>query len=78
MCPLFMLLAGEKNHGIRATDVAAVAGQDAHLFQRRARLETESPHYPIRLQWEKKETASAKYSIESSGGGGAGSAIAIV
>ena len=71
-------LATEKNHGICAADVAAIAGQDAHLFQRRARLEIEPLHYPVCLQREKKETAAAKYSIESSGGGGAGGAIAIV
>src|SRR5437870_11865710 len=71
-------LAGEKNHAIRAADVAAVAGQNAHLFQRRARLEIGPLHYPVRLQREKKETAAAKCSIESSGGGGAGSTIAIV
>ena len=71
-------LATEKNHGICAADVAAITGQDAHLFQRRARLEIEPLHYPVCLQREKKETAAAKYSIESSGGGGAGGAIAIV
>jgi len=32
-------LAGEKNHGIRTTDTAAVSSQKAHLFQRRAGLE---------------------------------------
>jgi len=71
-------LAAEKNHGICTTDVAAVAGQDAHLFQRRARLEIEPLHYPVCLQPEKKETAAAKYSFESFRSAGTGSAIAIV
>jgi hypothetical protein len=71
-------LAGEKNHGSRTADVAAVAGQDAHLFQGRARLKIEPLHDPVCVEREKKEPAAAKYSIESSGGGGAGSAIAVV
>ena len=71
-------LAAEENHGICAADVAAVAGQNAHLFQRGARLETEPLHDPGCLQREKKESAAAKYSIESAGRGGARSAIAVV
>ena len=71
-------LAGEKNHGIRTTDIAAVGSQNAHLFQRRARLEIEPLHEPVCLQREEKETAAAKYSIKSSGGGGARGASAII
>jgi hypothetical protein len=64
-------LAGEKNHGIRPTDIAAVSSQNPHFFQRRAGLESESLHNPFCLQREKKESAATKYSIESSGGSGA-------
>jgi hypothetical protein len=71
-------LAGEKNHGIRPTDTAAVSSQQAHLFQRRSRPEIEPLHNPVCLQRKKEETAAAKYAIESSGGSGAGAASAIV
>ena len=71
-------LAGEKNHGIGTTDIAAVGSQNAHLFQRRALLEIEPLHDPVCLQREEKETAAVKYSIKSSGGGGARGASAII
>jgi len=71
-------LAGEKNHGIRATDIAVIGSQDAHLFQRRAMLENEALHDPVRLQRKEKETAAAKYSIESFRSGSTRSASAIV
>ena len=71
-------LAGEKNHGIRTTDTAAVSCQNPNLFQRRARLEIEPLHDPVCLQWKKEETAAAKYAIESLGGSGAGAASPIV
>jgi len=71
-------LAGEKNYSIRPTDITAVSGQKAHLFQRRAGLEIEPFHNPVCLERKKEETAAAKYAIESSGGSGAGAASAIV
>jgi len=71
-------LAGEKNHRIRPTDIAAVGSQNPHFFHRRARLEIEPLHNPACLQREEKKTATAKYSIESSGGGGARWASAII
>ena len=71
-------LAGEKNHGIRTTDTAAVSSQKAHLFQRRAGLEIEPVHDPVCLEGKKEEPAAAKYAIESSGGSDAGAASAIV
>ena len=71
-------LAGEKNHGIRTTDIAAVSSQNVHLFQTRAGVEIEPVHDPVCLQRKKEETAAAKYAIESSGRGGAGAAGAIV
>jgi hypothetical protein len=71
-------LAGEKHHGLRPTDIAAVGSQNAHLFERRSRLEIEPLHDPGCLQRQEKETTAAKYSIESSDGSGAGVAGAIV
>jgi len=71
-------LAGEKNHGIPTTDIPAVGCQNPHLIQRRTRFEVEAFHNPVRLQWEKKETAAAKYPTESSGGSGTGAASPIV
>jgi len=71
-------LAGEKNHGIRTTNIAAGGSQNVHLFQGRAGLEIEPLHNPACLQREKEKTATAKYSTESSGGRGTRWAIAIV
>jgi hypothetical protein len=71
-------LTGEKNHDIRTTDAAAVSGQNANLFQRRAGLEIKPVHNPACLKRKKEETAAAKYAIESSGGSGAGAASPIV
>jgi hypothetical protein len=70
--------AGEKNHGIRTTNIAAGGSQNVHLFQRRARLKMEPLRNPACLQRKKKETAAAKYLVESSGGGGARWASAII
>ena len=71
-------VAGEKNHGIRTTDTAAVSSQNANLFQRRAGLEIEPVLNPACLKREEKETAATKYSMESLGGGGARWAIAVI
>ena len=71
-------LAGEKNHGLRPTDIAALGSQNAHLFQMRPRLESDPLHDPGCLQREEEETAATIYSIESFGGGGAEAAGAIV
>src|SRR5438045_1708288 len=71
-------LAGEKNHGINAADVAIVGGQNMHFLEGSAGVEVKPLHYPVRLQREKEKAAATKDEIELSGCGGAGWALGIV
>jgi len=71
-------LARQEDDGIGTAEIAAIAREDTHFFERRVRFEAESLLHPRRLQRTKLKTASAKNSVECFRGCRARSTIAII
>src|SRR5207248_10853213 len=57
-------LLGEKDYCVRAADIVAVLGENAHFLKRRAGVKAESFLDPRCLEWQKMKAAAGEPSLE--------------
>ena len=71
-------LLGEKYYGVRAADILAVPGENAHFLKRRAGVKAESFLDPRCLERQKMKAAAGEQSLELFGCRDTVSALAII
>src|SRR5438552_2667664 len=71
-------LLGEKDYCVRAADILAVLGENAHFLKRRAGVKAESFLDPRCLEWQKMKAAAGEQSLELFGCRDKVSALAVI
>ena len=71
-------LLGEKDYCVRAADILAVLGENAHFLKRRAGVKAESFLDPRCLEWQKMKAAAGEQSLELFGCRDTVSALAVI